>query len=153
MIQCSRKPAVAVLAATLVAGLTVAWSSGTDRRTTAGSSTLAQLARAIVADDVNADTWLEYAQRLQQEKRFANAAQAYNRVLEDDQYHHTANLQCALVLAQQGNAEPFAAFMTRLILIEPRLAEDIFGRPEAQRYLTNPRFQELVNQARVQSMD
>ena len=43
--------------------------------------------------------------------------------------------------------------MSKLLLLDPRLTQDIFGRPESQRYLTEDRFQSLLSQARVQSMD
>ena len=152
MIQCSRKPAAAILLATLVAGGAFVYGTRAESRVTDGP-TLAQLEVAIADADASAATWLLYAQRLQQAGRLAHATAAYQRVLELDPFSRTANLQCAVVLAQAGDAGRFHGFMAKLLLLDPRLTQDIFGRPETQRYLAEDRFQSLLAQARVQSMD
>ena len=152
MIQCSRKPAAAILLATFVAGSGFVFGTRAESRATDGP-TLAQLEVAIADADASAATWLVYAQRLQQAGRLAHATAAYQRVLELDPFSRTANLQCAVVLAQVGDADRFYGFMSQLLLLDPRLTQDIFGRPETQRYLTADRFQVLLSQARVQSMD
>ena len=152
MIQCSRKPAAAVLLATLVAGC--AYIVTTTRAShPSASPALAQLEVAIADPDASAETWLAYAQQLQQAGRRTHAIAAYQRVLEADPFCRTANLQCASALAQAGDADCFHTFMSKLLLLDPRLTQDIFGRPESQRYLTEDRFQSLLSQARVQSMD
>jgi tetratricopeptide (TPR) repeat protein len=152
IIQCSRRPAAAVLLATGLIGLVYL------RVTTAESPDvevpgLPQLEVAIADADAGLEVWQLYAQRLQQAGRLAHAAAAYQRVLEFDPFHHTANLQCAIVLAQRGDADVLYEFMSRLLLADPRLTQDILGRPVAQRYLSADRFQSLLAQARVQSMD
>jgi tetratricopeptide (TPR) repeat protein len=152
MIQRSRKPAVAVLLATFVAGAAYLHGTAAASRTADGPA-LAQLEVAIADPDATPETWLLYAQLLQQAGRFPHAAAAYQRVLEADPFSHVANLQCAVVLALAGDADQFYGFMNKLLLVDPRLALDIFGRPEAQRYLSADRFQTLFAQARVQSMD
>jgi hypothetical protein len=58
-----------------------------------------------------------------------------------------------VVLAKAGDPDAFYSFMANLLLSEPRLALEIFGRPEIQRYMGEERFQSLLAQARVQSMD
>lgn len=152
MIQCSRKPATVILLATLLAGAVFVYNTRAESRATDGPS-LAQLEVAIADADASAATWLVYAQRLQQAGRLAHATAAYQRVLELDPFSRTANLQCASVLAQLGNADRLHAFTSRLLQLDPRLTQDIFGRPETQRYLAEDRFQSLLAQARVQSMD
>ncbi len=151
MIQRSRKPAAAVLLATLVTG-SIYVATTTASHPTA-SPALAQLEVAIADPDASPETWLTYAQQLQQAGRRAHAIVAYQRVLEADPFCRTANLQCASALAQAGDTDPFYGFMSKLLLLDPRLTQDIFGRPESQRYLTEDRFQSLLSQARVQSMD
>ena len=152
MIQRSRKPAAAVLLATLVAGIAYVSATATAPATATGSA-LAQLELAITDPDASAETWLLYAQQLQQAGRRTHAIAAYQRVLEADPFSRTANLQCAIGLAQAGDADRFYDFMSKLLLLDPRLPQDIFTRPETQRYLTEDRFQSLGSQARVQSMD
>ena len=152
MIQRSRKPAAAVLLATLVAGS--AYVATTSKAShPSNSPALAQLEVAITDPDASSETWLAYAQQLQQGGRRAHAIAAYQRVLEVDPFCRLANLQCASALAQAGDADRFHVFMSKLLLLDPRLTQDIFGRPESQRYLTEDRFQSLLSQARVQSMD
>lgn len=114
---------------------------------------LKELELAIADPDAKPATWLQYGQRLFEEKRYAHAAAAYARVLAIDPYERQANLQSALALALAGDADAFHDFMRDLILRDPRLAENIFGRPESQTYLTAPRFVSLVKQAHVQAMD
>ena len=152
MIQHSRQPAAAVLLATLVAGVVYVATTTTASDPAVGPA-LAQLEMAIADPDASAETWLVYAQQLQQAGRSAHAIAAYQRVLETDPFSRTANLQCASVLAQTGDADRLYLFLGKLLLLDPRLTQDILGRPESQRYLTEDRFQSLLAQARVQSMD
>ena len=116
-------------------------------------STLAQLEQAIANPDASTETWLLYAQHLQQKQRFDHAVMAYQRVLETDPNSRTANLQCAAALAQLGDADRLYGFLTHLTQLDPRLALDVFGRPELQRYLKHDRFKFLLNHARIQSLD
>ncbi|MCG3149608.1 MAG: hypothetical protein PCFJNLEI_03073 [Verrucomicrobiae bacterium] len=152
MIQRSRKPAVAVLLATCVAGGAYLYTTAAESRTTDGP-TLTELEVAIANPEASTELWMLYAQRLQQAGRLEHAVVAYHRVLENEPFSRTANLQCALVLAATGNAETTYAFLNHLVTVNPRLTQDIFGRPEVRRYLGAERFQTLLAQARVQSMD
>ena len=152
MIQRSRKPAATVLLATLIAGSVYVYTTKAASDPTDGP-TLAQLEVAIADADASPETWLFYAQQLQLAGRSAHASAAYQRVLEADPFSRTANLQCAIVLAQLGDADQLHAFISQLLLLDPRLTQDILGRPETQRYLSADRFQSLLSQARVQSMD
>jgi len=148
----SRKPAVAVMVATLLAAGSYVYNTRADVRAVQGPA-LAELERAIANPDAGMETWMAYADRLLQERRYAHAAAAYERVLETDPYSWTANLQCATALGQAGAADPFHDFLTRLLSREPRLALDILSRPVAQSYLRAERFQLLLQRAKAQSMD
>ena len=128
------------------------WNSRAADRAGRGPA-LTELEQAIANPDASTETWLLYAQRLQQEQRFDHAAMAYQRVLETDPDSRTANLQCAAALAQLGDADRLHGFLSHLTQLDPRLAQDVFGRPELQRYLKQSRFQSLLNQARIQSLD
>ena len=152
MTQCSRKPAVAVLLAAVLAGTVYVWHSGAGTRTGDGAA-LAELEQAIARPDATTDTWLRYAQCLHQARRFDHAVMAYTQVLENDPYRRVANLQCAAALAQLGDADRLEEFVRRLVALDPRLALDVFGRPELQPYLAGERFQQLHKHAVAQSMD
>jgi hypothetical protein len=52
-----------------------------------------------------------------------------------------------------GGGDRLASFLTHLIQLDPRLALDVFGRPEIQPHLRQERFQALLNQAKIQSLD
>ena len=152
MIQHSRKPALAVLGAACVAAAAYLANGETGPRD-GSKPTLAQLELSIADPDASNETWLLYAQCLQRERRFAHAAMAYTHVLEKDPYRRTANLQCGIALALAGDADRFHEFVSNLVLLEPRLALDVLGRPEAQTYLSAERFQTQLKRAQVQSMD
>ncbi|MBI4026962.1 MAG: hypothetical protein HY360_18400 [Verrucomicrobia bacterium] len=107
----------------------------------------------ITDPEATTETWMVYAQRLSQEKRFSHAAMAYQRVLETDPYNRIANVGCASSLALTGDPERFFAFMNHLLLIEPRLILDILGRPEATPFLAAEKFQALKTEAFAQSLD
>ena len=152
MIQHSRTPAAVVLLLTFLVAAGYVWNSRAADRVGHGP-TLAQLEQAIANPEASTETWLLYAQRLQQEQRFDHAALAYQRVIETDPDSRTANLQCAAALAQLGDADRLHGFLSHLTQLDPRLALDVFGRPELQRYLKQAPFQSLLNQARIQSLD
>jgi Tfp pilus assembly protein PilF len=83
MLQHSRTPAAAILLATFLAG--AAYIAGTRADgSSAQHRSLAELEQAIANPDASTDTWLVYAQRLQQEERYDHAVLAYQRVLETD---------------------------------------------------------------------
>jgi hypothetical protein len=152
MKQCSRKPATAILLG--VFALSAFYlCQGKAAARSADGPTLAQLEVAIADPDAGTDTWMLYAQRLQKEKRFSHAAMAYERVLETDPYSRTANIGCATALALEGDPDRFFIFVNSLMLIEPRLILDVFGRPESAPFLTRENFKTLHAQAQVQSLD
>lgn len=128
-------------------------SGGTAAASDNDARSLADLQLLIAQPDADADLWRQYALRLQEDKQFDHAAQAYERVLQFDPYDRPAKLQCASVLALAGNAERLAQFMKQVIMLDPKLAVDIFTRPEMQTYLADSRFVALSQEAKVQSMD
>lgn len=152
MIQRSRKPAAAVLVASILAAGAYTWSTGAGA-TGNPVTPLAELERAIADPNASLATWLLYAQRLQQEQRFSHAALAYQRVLEDDPYSRAVSLQCANALALAGDADRYHGFLSDLLLIDPRLTQDILSRPESHPFMAAERFQTLLQQARAQAMD
>lgn len=152
MLQASRTPAAAILLATFVAGTAYVYATRTDARASRTQS-LTELEQAVANPDASTDTWLLYGQRLQQDQRFEHAVMAYQRVLETDPYSRTANIQCVAALSLLGDTDRLAGFLAHLIQLDPRLALDVFGRPEIQPHLRLERFQGLLNQARIQSLD
>ena len=152
MIRTSRKPATAILLASLVAIATYLALTARAARSTEGPS-LEQLELAIASPDAGADTWMLYAQRLLQDRRFAHAAAAYQHVLETDPYSRAANIGCASALALTRDAEQLFPFLTHLLLIEPRILLDIFSRSEVSPFITQERFKTLQAQAHAQSLD
>lgn len=152
MNQRSRTPAGLVLLLTFLLSAGYVWNTRVDGRPGQGQ-TLVQLEQAIANPDATTETWLHYGQCLQQERRYDHAASAYQRVLETDPYSRVANFQCVAALALLGDGDRLHAFLVKLIQLDPRLALDVFARPELQRYLKQPRFAEAHKQAIVQSMD
>ena len=45
------------------------------------------------------------------------------------------------------------AAMREMVITEAKMAVDVFGRPECQKYLDAPRFAALVSEAKMQAMD
>ncbi|NQU11871.1 hypothetical protein HQ590_13840 [bacterium] len=152
MTQRSRKPAAAILLATLLAGTVYVWNTHGYSGSAQGPA-LAELEQAIAHPDAGPDIWLRYAQRLQQAHRFDHAALAYERVLESDPYSRVGNLQCAAALARLGDVDRLYAFVSNLTRLDPRLALDVFGRPELQAFHQADRFQQLHQLAIAQSLD
>jgi tetratricopeptide (TPR) repeat protein len=141
-----------VLLLTGLTGGAYLWATGTEGRTGHGQS-LAELEQAIACPDATTDTWLRYAQCLEDARRYDHAAAAYQRVLESDPYGRVANLHCAAVLALAGDGDRLLAFLTKLTQLDPRLALDVFARPELRPFLKEARFDQAHKQAVVQSMD
>lgn len=152
MIQRSRTPALVVLLLAVLLGGAYLWVSGAESRAAPGSS-LTELEQAIASPDASTDTWLRYAQCLENDRRFDHAAAAFQRVLETDPYCRIANLHYAAALARAGDADRLLTFLTKLTQLDPRLALDVFARPELQPFLKQARFDQAHKQAVVQSMD
>ena len=153
MIQRRRLPAIAVLLCGLVAGaVLLLWTArpGQARGTT---SSLEQLERAIAKSDAGPDVWFDYAQGLSGAGRFLHAEMAYRQVLQRQPTHKQAQFELACLLAREGKSEEFYAAMRDMVITEAKMAVDVFGRPECQKYLDAPRFEALVNEAKMQVMD
>jgi tetratricopeptide (TPR) repeat protein len=148
----SRRPALLVLGLCALVAFACYKAGATNGSQAAGPS-LEAIERAIADPDAGADLWLLYGQRLLDDKRYGHAVMAFERVLEKDPYCRAANLHCATALSLAGDADRFYAFVEKLVLIDPRLTQDILGRPESQPYLQAERFKSVESQARVQSMD
>ena len=153
MNQRSRTPAGIVLLLTFVLCVGYGWSTRAAGRGGGPGHDLAQLEQAIANPDATTDTWLHYAQALQHARRHEHALSAYQRVLENDPYSRVANFSTVAALALLGDTERLHGFLAKLIQLDPRLAVDVFVRPELQPYLKQPRFAELHKQATVQAMD
>ena len=152
MIQASRKPATAILLAALVAVVAYVALTARAARSTEGPS-LDQLEIAIANPDAASDTWMLYAQKLLQEKRFAHAAAAFQRVIETDPYSREANLGAASALALSRDSEALHTFLTHLLVVEPRLLLDFLDRPEAAPFMSEERFKLLQSRSHAQSLD
>jgi tetratricopeptide (TPR) repeat protein len=151
MIQRSRTPAIAALLFVLVAGL---FFLGAMRHpASADESQLAQLQLAVAQPDAKPATWLLYADKLQQVGQYPRAVLAYRRILETDPYNRESRLACASCLANMKKPDDFFSFMKATIQVDPKLALNIFGRPEVAGYLSEARFQALRAEAVAQSMD
>ena len=145
MIQHSRIPAIITLAA--IAGIGAVVFANHRGVATADESELAALQAAVAQPDAKPAAWLTYATKLQALGRFSRAEIAYKSFLESDPYNRQARLQCAICVALAGSGDDFAEFMKGTILVDPKLAVDIFGRPEAAKYLGEERFKALQREA------
>jgi len=157
----ARWPAALVLLIAVAAGWAYLETAGA-KTPADGGPTLEQLELMIANPDASAETWRLYAGRLEAADRPAHAATAYQRYLEADPYDRETRLRCALALAaaaaDAGQPVPaeqdkLLAFMQDMVLMDPKLAVDVFDRPELQLHLGDPRFQEVKTAAVIQSMD
>lgn len=148
----SRHPALLVLLACAVAGAVYLKAGTSDARQVAGAD-LAEIELAIADPDASGDLWLLYGQRLAEHGRYGHAVMAFEQVLGKDPYCRTANIECATAFALGGDADGLFEFVSNLVLMDPRLTQDILGRSESQPYLNEPRFKTVASQARIQSMD
>ena len=156
MTQYSRTPSVLILLARLA--LAVVYACCAPARTDAslngdGSRTLEQLERAIAATNADAQTWFQYAGLLRERKRFADAALAFEKVLEQEPFNREARFRCATSLALAGDEDDFYDFLRELTYSDAKLSVELLARRECQVYLGQSRFQALQNEARSQAMD
>jgi tetratricopeptide (TPR) repeat protein len=151
MIQRSRLPAIAILLIVLVTG--VLFLGATRRATSADESQLRELQLAIAQPDAKPATWMLYADKLQQLHQYPRAVLAYHRILETDPYNRQARLQCANCILALNKADDLYSFLHATILVDPKLALNIFGRSDVSPYLAETRFQNLKAEAIAQSMD
>lgn len=151
MLQHSRKPAALVLLAMLgIAAALLLARIGPARDT---DDSLDDLEIKIAQPDATPETWLAYAQRLQEVRRYVQAAAAYRHLLLIDPYDRQAKVQCATCLALAGNADEYLGFMREVVLTAPKLAVDLLSRSESQRYSADPRYAKIADDAKAQSMD
>jgi cytochrome c-type biogenesis protein CcmH/NrfG len=102
---------------------------------------------------VSAATWFAYGNALADAKQWSKAATAYKEVLAIEPARKDAKFQCALALAQAGQADEFYSFQKELVYGEAKLAVELFERPEAQKYLAEDRFAALAREAKNQALD
>ena len=159
MNQYPRKPALIVLLVATVLGVVYvsAWGKIEKlwKKQPSGQSIEAmeaKIAELSKAGSVPVATWREYADALMGAKEYLKAAAAYKEVLALEP-QHDAKFQCGLALAMGGDSDGFFDFQKGLIYSEPKLAVDIFERPETQGFRKEKRFADLVNEAKNQAMD
>jgi len=151
MIQRSRTPAAAILFIVLAAGI---FFLGISRRAgVADDAELQRLQKAVAQPNAGTAVWLEYATKLEQAGQLANAARAYQHILESDAYNAAARLQCAGCLAKVGNADELFAFLKSTLEVNPKLALNLCSRPEMARFMGELRFVALKEEAVAGSMD
>jgi tetratricopeptide (TPR) repeat protein len=102
---------------------------------------------------VSVATWTAYANALSDAKQYTKAAAAYREVLAIDPTQRGAKFQVGLALAQAGAADEFYYYQKDLVYGEPKLAVELFDRPEAQKYMSEDRFVALSKEAKSQAMD
>ena len=115
--------------------------------------TVAGLEEIIATDRATDDTWLAYGEALRAQGRFEPAATAYRKVIENQADARAARIGLTLALAQGENTEALYAHLRDLVYGDPKLALELFLRPECQRYLNAERFAALLREARIQVMD
>jgi len=153
MKQHSRKPVLVILLASgLVSGATVvAMGALTEHR--GARPTLAQLETAVAHENASVDVWLAYADRLQEAGQYAHAADAYQKALEKNSLNRAARLGLGVALARAGNAAGLYAWVQKLMYSDPGLTCELLDRPECAPFLTEDRFVQLRQEAKLQTMD
>jgi tetratricopeptide (TPR) repeat protein len=160
MNQYPRKPALIVLLVATVLGVVYVsawgkieklWKKQPDAQSLEAME--ANIAELEKKGTVPAATWSAYANALMNAKEYSKAAAAFKEVLSVEPFQHDAKFQCGLALAMGGDADGFYDFQKNLIYSEPKLAVDIFDRPETQGFRKEKRFADLVNEAKNQAMD
>jgi len=149
----SRIPAALVLVAAIaLAGVYLfAWNRLARAQTS--SRALDQLESLIAAGRADAAIWDAYGQKLQELKRYDRAVAAYHKALEIEPLHRDARFHCAIALVEMGDREATFIHMRDLVIGDPKLAEDLFERPEMRACLAEARFAALAKEAHVQAMD
>ena len=148
----SRLPAGITLLSVLILGA-VPLLAQRGGRGGAEEAQLSELQVAIAQPDAKPAVWLQYGQKLQSVGRYAQAALAYRRFLENDPYDRQARLQCANCLVKVGDKDEFFVFMQSTLASDPKLTLEVLTRPDVQGYLAEGRFQSLHKESIAQSMD
>ena len=155
-----RKPALIVVLLALGIGVfyVKAWGK-IDRLWTKqpGEQSVEALEKRVAQESksgkVSIATWTAYANALSDAKQYAKAAAAYREVLAIDPTQRGAKFQVGLALAQAGATDEFYNYQKDLVYGEPKLAVELFDRPEAQKYMSEARFVSLSKEAKSQAMD
>jgi hypothetical protein len=103
--------------------------------------------------ETSAAEWYVCAERLREQRDFAFAAEAYQRVLAAEPYHREALFWAAICLASADDHKAVAEFMERLVVSHAKLSVEIFDRPEFARYRNAPDMVALYQEARSQARD
>lgn len=111
------------------------------------------LEAAALAEGAAAEAWWAYAQGLAAAERDDHALQAIDRVLALAPYHEEARFQRTLLLARVGDPEPLLAWLEDLVFTHPAMAANCFARTELAPYLSDQRFRDLAEEARIQAVD
>lgn len=151
-----RKPSVIILAVAALLGVTyvVAWGRVEQYlKQRNGNHTLESLEQKIANGDKTAETWIAYGQALAERKRYGNAADAYRQVLTVEPTRREAKFQRAVNLALAHRGDELHGFLRDLVHSEPKLAVDLFERPELQPFQSEPRFASLYSDARNEAVD
>lgn len=160
MNQYPRKPALIVLLVATVLGVVYvsAWGKIEQlwKKQPGGQSVEAletKIAEQRKAGGVTAATWHAYADALVEAKQYSKAAAAFKELLLIEPFQRDAKFQCGLSLALAGDSDAFYNFQKDLVYGEAKLAVELFDRPETQKYRSEKRFADLVNEAKNQAMD
>ncbi|HEY8667643.1 MAG TPA: hypothetical protein VIL86_13330 [Tepidisphaeraceae bacterium] len=153
-----RVPAIVILVAALLLALgyarrgTARPGTGADAASYAGL-TLDQLEKRIGAGAVPPAAWEAYGGRLFDSGDFARSALAYAQAIDAQPYNRAARLRRGIALANARDHPGLLAFLREQVYAEPKLAAELFDRPELAGYLANPEFAALRADARAQAMD
>jgi tetratricopeptide (TPR) repeat protein len=155
-----RKPALIVVLLALAVGVFYVKAWGRIERLWTkqpGEQSVEALEKRVAQEGksgkVSIATWTAYADALSDAKQYAKAASAYREVLAIDPTQRGAKFQVGLALAQAGAAEEFYNYQKDLVYGEPKLAVELFERPEAQKFMSEERFAALSKEAKNQAMD
>ena len=150
----SRIPAIAILA--LAAALGAVYLRVLARNGQVDS--LQQLEKKVQAGNVSLETWCDYAERLRQAHRAAEAAAAFGRALESSPFDQRARRGRALALAQaaapgRGDDRLYDYLRELVDNNQFKLVVELFKEQELNPYLTQDRFVRLHNDAINQNID
>jgi len=158
-VQYNRVPAMAVLGVALALclffGAGAAWRGVRPPPSPTGGAdaALADLGRATASGRAGAETWFACGRQLYEQKRFGQAAEAFQRALELEPYHREAIFGQALALAGNGDEKALRAFLGGLVVSDAKLAVNLFARPELAGVAGKPEFRSLAEEARNQASD
>ncbi len=152
-----RLPALVILLSACVvgAGYLTGWGKRMSFSEIVGQSdgAMAELETAIRDGKATAGTWRAYGDLLLGRKAYGEAAEAIRRAIELSPADQELRMELGLALAGGKNREGFLDFMNGFVFSEPKLAVDLFERPECRGYLRDPAFAPLYRDAKGQAVD